>query len=302
MSSLNQRIAAAPISWGVSEVPGWGHQISPSRVLKEILHLGIRASEMGPHSYFANDEVADEITASGFSIVAGFVPLRFRFPHGLLDHPRDLHQTFGWLRDVRARFAVLAVTGDEASYESRPRLQGAQWNRVADALVRVQDMAAAYQLRAVLHPHFGTFVESTEDTRAILERAQIGLCLDTGHLALAGDDPLVLASTVPERVQLVHLKDVDAALADRVRQRQLSYHDAIKKGLFRPLGRGIARISEFITQLESSGYQGWYVLEQDVALSKEPPSGGGPVLDAAESVSYLSDLEDELRGGKVSKE
>jgi hypothetical protein len=27
------RIAAAPISWGVCEVPGWGHQMAAERVL-----------------------------------------------------------------------------------------------------------------------------------------------------------------------------------------------------------------------------------------------------------------------------
>ena len=137
--------------------------------------------------------------------------------------------------------------------------------------------------------------------RHILEVSRVDLSLDTGHIALAGDDPVSVASIASQRVRHVHLKDVDAKLSSQVRNRQLAYHEAVRQGLFRPLGRGIARISEFITQLESSGYQGWYVLEQDVALSKEPPSGGGPVLDTAESVNYLRDLEDELRGGEVSK-
>ena len=28
-----RRLAAAPISWGVCEVPGWGRQLAPERVL-----------------------------------------------------------------------------------------------------------------------------------------------------------------------------------------------------------------------------------------------------------------------------
>ena len=42
--------------------------------------------------------------------------------------------------------------------------------------------------------------------------------------------------------------------------------------------------------LEDAGYQGWYVLEQDVSLKADPPAGGGPKADAVESVAYLAAL------------
>ena len=60
MKPLRERIAAAPITWGVSEAPGWGHQLSAKRVLDEMLDLGIHASEMGPNGYFARDKDAVE--------------------------------------------------------------------------------------------------------------------------------------------------------------------------------------------------------------------------------------------------
>ena len=41
---LNGRIAAAPISWGVCEVPGWGLMLSTSRVLPEMTSLGLTAT------------------------------------------------------------------------------------------------------------------------------------------------------------------------------------------------------------------------------------------------------------------
>jgi inosose dehydratase len=42
------RRATAPISWGVSEVPGWGHQMSAERVLRETCELGLTAIELDP--------------------------------------------------------------------------------------------------------------------------------------------------------------------------------------------------------------------------------------------------------------
>ena len=42
------RIAGAPISWGVSEVPGWGYQMSADRVLGQMRQVGLQATEVGP--------------------------------------------------------------------------------------------------------------------------------------------------------------------------------------------------------------------------------------------------------------
>ena len=295
MSTLMARIAAAPISWGVSEVPGWGHQMAPKRVLEEIRSTGMRAAELGPDGYFATDEeVACQIRESDFSIVAGFVPLTFRFPGGLVDSRSDLGRTFARLRDTGARLALLAISSDQAGYDSRPRLHGDQWQQVVDALETVDEIAAENGLRPALHPHFGTYIESAEDAGEILRRSKVDLCLDTGHLALAGDDPATLASMAPGRIRHVHLKDVDAELADRVRRQQISYYDAVTRGLFLPLGQGDVRIDEVVTQLEASGYRGWYVLEQDVALTDEPPPNEGPLRSAMSSLKYLVDLEKRL--------
>ena len=41
------RIAGAPISWGVCEVPNWGYQLSPDRVLAEMQDVGLSATELG---------------------------------------------------------------------------------------------------------------------------------------------------------------------------------------------------------------------------------------------------------------
>ena len=43
-----RRMAGAPISWGVCEVPGWGLQLAPERVLREMAELGLKATELGP--------------------------------------------------------------------------------------------------------------------------------------------------------------------------------------------------------------------------------------------------------------
>ena len=49
------RLAGAPISWGVCEVPGWGTELRPDRVLGEMRQLGLTATELGATGYLPTD-------------------------------------------------------------------------------------------------------------------------------------------------------------------------------------------------------------------------------------------------------
>ena len=69
------RIAAAPISWGVCEVPGWGVQLAPELVLSEIYSLGVRSVEAGPDGYLGDDpeRVRALLDANGLRLAGGFL-------------------------------------------------------------------------------------------------------------------------------------------------------------------------------------------------------------------------------------
>ena len=77
---------------------------------------------------------------------------------------------------------------------------------------------------------------------------------------------------------------VRRALAARVRDGALFYNDAVRAGLFRPLGEGAARIKDVLAHLREAGYAGWYVLEQDVMLDADPAPG--PPLWIAQSAAF----------------
>ena len=57
-SSFIERVAAAPISWGICEAPGWGLQLPIDRVLSEARELGIRAMEQGALGWLPTDPAA----------------------------------------------------------------------------------------------------------------------------------------------------------------------------------------------------------------------------------------------------
>ena len=60
--ALAERVAGAPISWGVCEVPGWGWQSTRTTVLAQMREVGIAATEFGPDGFLPEDpeEKADD--------------------------------------------------------------------------------------------------------------------------------------------------------------------------------------------------------------------------------------------------
>jgi inosose dehydratase len=129
-------------------------------------------------------------------------------------------------------------------------------------------------------------IETAGEVERLLADSSVGLCLDTGHLLIGGSDPVALARDHAARVRHVHLKDVDAALAARVRDGSISYTEAVRADLYRPLGQGDVDIASIVESLERSGYDGWYVLEQDTVLDG-PPAGVGPLADVRASMEHL---------------
>jgi inosose dehydratase len=290
MSGRPLRVAAAPISWGVCEVPGWGYQLAPARVLAEMAQLGITATEFGPDGFLpgAPAERAATLRAHGLTAVGGFLPLVLHEPgHDPLPAARTALAALG---ACGATTLVLAAATGRGGYDRRPEPDARGWHTLLANLAAIAALAADQGVTAALHPHLGTLVEGPEEVERVLEHSGVPLCLDTGHLLAGGSDPLEVARRHPERIAHVHLKDVDARLAARVRAGRLPYAAAVAGGLYRPLGQGDAGIAALVRVLQSHGYRGWYVMEQDTVLSAEPAPGAGPIGDVRAGLDFLRAL------------
>jgi inosose dehydratase len=74
---VRDRVAGAPISWGVCEVPGWGHQLDAGGVLTQMRELGLAATEFGPDGFLPADPqaMAGVLAEHHLTAVGGFVPV-----------------------------------------------------------------------------------------------------------------------------------------------------------------------------------------------------------------------------------
>ncbi len=126
----------------------------------------------------------------------------------------------------------------------------------------------------------------------MLDGSSIALCLDTGHLLIGGTDPAELTRQAPERIAHTHVKDVDAGLARQVQDGRRTYTEAVREGMYRPVGHGRRRLrGDRRAPARGRATTGWYVLEQDTILTEEP-RGEGPLADVRASVEHLRTLLD----------
>ncbi|MET9228635.1 TIM barrel protein [Lentzea sp. NPDC003310] len=283
------KVAGAPISWGVCEVPGWGEVLPSETVLAEMHQLGLTATELGPPDYLPADPAQLKALLSGheLTLVGGFlaVPLHTDVQSTLDEADR----VAAILKAGGAEVLVLAAATGLDGYDETPKLSDDEWNTLVDTCAKIREIAAGHGLRTVLHPHVGTHVEREAEVDRFLADSDLQLCLDTGHLLIGGTDPVELARRYPDRIGHVHLKDVRDEIAAKVRSGELSYTDAVEQGIYVPLGDGDVDVEALVQSVQEAGYTGWFVLEQDTQLKDGSPVDK-PLQDTARSLAHLSKI------------
>jgi inosose dehydratase len=292
MTSFLDRVASAPISWGICEVPGWGAMLPTPRVLSEMAGFGFTATELGAPGFLPTepDEVKAELAGFGMTLLGGFTPVVLHDPaqrQATIDSATATAKLFQ--RAGGTKFVSAVVQDMDWSV---PRaLSPDEQRHMTQMFGIIDDICAEHGLEQVLHAHVLTLVETKDDVNRVLDTCDVRWCLDTGHLAIGGVDPVEFAKEAMERVGHVHLKDVRLDMVPSVLSREVTLMNAVQGGLFTPLGQGDVDIAGVIQVLEARGYQGWYVIEQDTALTEGlPAEGEGPIHEVRTSMQYLTDV------------
>jgi len=271
--------------------------MNAGRVLGEAASLGLSALEAGPEGFLPADsaDASRMLSAHGLRFVGGFVPVVLHDAEAREKELASVERQAGLFSAIGADVLIVAAATGREGYEETVELDEDSWVELFGNLASVEEVGARHGLTVAVHPHFGTVIERRRHLERFLEGCETGLCLDTGHLMVGGDEPVRVAEVARDRVGIVHLKDVDLGLAERVAAGELGYEDAVRRGVFRPLGDGDVETERVIGLLEKSGYRGWYVLEQDVMLSGEPEEGEGPIQDVRKSLTFLEGILDDGR-------
>jgi inosose dehydratase len=271
----------------VSDVPGWGHQLEPERVLSEVWSLGISAIEAGPPGFLPDrsDQAKLLLRRHWLRVVSGQA-------HAVLHHHdirgSELAHIDGhasWLAAVGAETLVLSAIAPRGAKTAHGIvLDSGGWAHLLHLIGSVEHVCARHRLRLAVLPRFGSMIQGPSDIERLMVGTEAGLCFDPAHLLMVGADPMEVLELAEGRIRHVRLNDVDATLALEVRDGKLDYAHAVAEGLFKPMGTGDARVESVIETLRKSGYRGWYAIDQDIRLASRDEK---PLSSVKRSLDYV---------------
>jgi inosose dehydratase len=270
---MNVRIGSAPDSWGVW-FPSDARQIPWQRFLDEIAQAGYEWTELGPYGYLPTELAAlrAELDRRGLKVTAAFAMGHLEDPAAWPGIERQILGGGELVAALGGRFLVLIDDTYSDLFTGRAtrpsRLDADSWNRLIDATHRAADLARSrLGLQLVFHPHAETHVEYEDQIEAFLAQTdplRVALCLDTGHHAYRGGDPIAFFLRHHERVHYLHLKSVDRQKQQWVEREHIPFAIAVANDMFCEPAHGAVDFIAFRDALQKVDYDGWATVEQDM--------------------------------------
>lgn len=291
---MNIKIASAPVSWGVW-FPDDPRQTLWRRFLDEIASAGYEWTELGPYGYLPTDPVIlrAELDRRGLKLTGTFCMPHLEDKDVWPKMEKELRGRGELLQSFSAQFLVLiddTYSNPFTGELMRPReLDGDGWRRLIENTHKAADFCRQFGLQLVFHPHADTHVEYPDQIERFLAETdpdRVGLCLDTGHQAYRGADPVELLKKHHPRIRYLHLKNIDAKKREQVEREKVPFAKAVAEDMFVEPSTGAVNFIQFRDVLRAVKYDGFAVVEQDIY----PCPFDKPLPIARRTRAYLQEI------------
>ncbi len=291
------RVGIASGTWGVwsTNEPG---AIAWDVFLDESAEAGYEWIEAGPFGYLPTDVglLRAELGARGLNVAATTAM------NGHLDEPEDwpiieeeVLKTGELGASLGTKHLVLIddfyTVRDTGKSTMDRELGDDEWKRLIDSTHRVANLAGEkFGLPIAFHPHTETHVETEQQLEAFLRDSdpdRVSLCLDTGHHAFCGGDPVEFMRKHHDRVSYLHFKSPDRAMLERVRAESIPLERATEMGVFRELRLGMIDFREMSKVLNDTRFDGWVMVEDE---HSRRPAPGTTLPIAKRTRQYLREI------------
>jgi inosose dehydratase len=274
---MSVRLGINPIGW-TNDCMSWlGGLIPLENCLAEARAAGFAGIELGRKFPRSPAKLKPILERHGLALVSGWYSARL-LERSAREEIQAMKPHFDLLQGLGSEVMVWAEsTGDiindvSAPASRRPKISGAgDWKRLGKRMSEVADHMSAHGMRMAVHHHMGTVIESETDVDRLMENSEeaVGLLLDTGHMTLAGGEPVAVAQRYAKRICHVHCKDIRRYALESCRRQDLSFSHSVLSGIFTAPGDGIVDYPKILQILAQAGYGGWLVqeAEQDPRLA-----------------------------------
>ena len=267
-------LGTAPDSWGVWMPSGDPLQTPWQRYLDEVQQAGYTYSELGPFGYLPTDPgiVREEYAKRGLTLTGGTVFVALHKGKEALEKAKaDCDTEMAVIGPNGAKHVVIlpeGYTDMDGSLTASPTLTDDEWDSLTTGMSELgRYLADKHQAMLVFHTHADSHVGTQEEIERFLDNTDpetVQLCLDTGHVAYCGADNLKLIADYPDRVQYVHLKQVDTAIRARVLEEKLGFAPAVRLGAMVEPPLGEPDMPSLLAALAGLDRDLYCIVEQDM--------------------------------------
>jgi inosose dehydratase len=275
---MKATVAGAPVSFGVFELtPEGAATVSPDEMAEALQTAEYRGIDLGPSGFLGRGpELRARLERFGLELAGGWIQLPFADDDAFeasLPELRETLRIFSEAAEIgpdRLPLPTLADAGSPARAAHPGRglevdpIASAAAHRLHENVGRAARIVRDAGFEPTFHHHAGTFVESPSEIESFLAATDVGLTLDTGHLFIAGGDPIDAVSRWGDRINHLHLKDVDLAVLQQVLAAGGGMAEVWSSGSFVAFGRGDIDLAAVMDAVDQRGFDGWVVVEQDV--------------------------------------
>lgn len=295
------KIANAPCSWGALEFELEGKSLGYQQVLSEMVETGYSGTELGDWGFMPSnpEELKKVLDEKKLQLLGAFVPVALAKEEAHDAGVIQALKTAGLMINAGYKNAFIVLADENGSVEERTNNAGRitpqmglnenQWKTFAAGAERVAHaVKEKYGMRTVFHHHCAGYVETPDEVAKLMELTNpdlLGLCLDMGHYAFGGGNPVEALIKYYDRIWHVHFKDFDPAVGKEARENNYDYFKSVAEGVFCELGKGKVDFVSIVNILNERGYNGWIVVEQDVL-----PGMGNPKVCAKRNREFIQTL------------
>lgn len=288
------QLAIAPIAWTNDDMPELGSENTFEQCISEMSLARFTGTEIG-NKYPKDPKVLDQyLSIRGLKVAsAWFSAFLTTKPFEETAESFKAHRDF--LHEMGAKVIVVAEQGHSIQgimtapvFDEKPIFTDEEWQKLAEGLEKLGDLAHEKDMEIVYHHHMGTGVQTTEEIDRLMEMtdpAKVKLLFDTGHLVFSGESPITIYNRYKDRIKHIHFKDIRQEMAEEIKTEKDSFLNAVKKGVFTVPGDEMIDFSPIWTAIEASDYEGWIVVE-----AEQDPAKANPFEYAVKARSYIREV------------
>ena len=251
-------------------------------VLRQIREAGFGAVMMEVLPTQTLQDFRAMIAESGLALAPGYASIAIPSDHGVTLAPGSSERVH-WFDGIRRKAEESAFAGldtvflaPEVSWERNAvrtleavavgaGFSQARLDEQIEFLAEATDVLRREGIRAGLHNHVGTWIETEDEIDQTLAAIPaLGASFDVGHLEWAGMDAAAIIARYSDRLVDLHVKDLDMAVVASSRATPTPYRTATDAGLFLEPGLGHLDLDRMLAALPTD-FDGWIIIEVDRA-------------------------------------